>query len=201
MEAMNLEELTDCLLLLQKFGATRTRSVGIVGGLADGGGGISVSGSDACADNGLDVPELEPAIAAGLRELIGEVGSILRNPVDVSPAQFRGMDVLFESIRLVASDPGVELLIVQEDVDIMLSYLGDSETDSINHFLSTLQDECHKPLVMVMPPGSCEAKRLESVERMQEAGVPVFPTMSRAARAISIVSHRPTAFTNTPPLQ
>ena len=200
-EAMNLEELTDCLLLLQKIGATRARGIGIVGGLADGGGGISVSGSDACADNGLDIPELRSTTAAGLRELIGEVGSILRNPVDVSPAQFRGLDVLFESIKRVASDPGVELLIVQEDVDIMLSYLGDSETDSINDFLSTLPDVCRKPLVMVMPPGSCEAKRLVSVGRLQEARIPVFPTMSRAARAISLVSHRPNSFTSTPPLQ
>jgi len=200
-EAMNLEELTDCLLLLQKIGPTRTRRIGIIGGLADGGGGISVSGSDACADNGLDIPELEPATAAGLRELIGEVGSILRNPVDVSPAQFRGLDVLFESIRLVASDPRVGLLIVQEDVDIMLSYLGDRETDSINHFLSTLADECHKPLVMVMPPGSCEFKRLAAIERLQDAGVPIFPTMSRAARAVSLVSHRPNSFTNTSSLQ
>ena len=160
-----------------------------------------MSGSDACADNGLDIPELEPATAARLRELIGEVGSILRNPVDVSPAQFRGLDVLFKSIRLVASDPRVGLLIVQEDVDIMLSYLGDRETDSINHFLSTLADECHKPLVMVMPPGSCEFKRLAAIERLQDAGVPIFPTMSRAARAVSLVSHRPNSFTNTSSLQ
>ncbi len=200
-EAMNLEEMTDCLLLLQKVGPTRARSIGIIGGLADGGGGISVSGSDACADNGLDIPEMTPTTTAALLNLIGEVGSILRNPVDVSPAQFRGLDVLFESIRLVASDPGVELLIVQEDVDIMLSFLGDRETDSINDFLSALSKESHKPLVMVMPPGSCEPKRLESLERLQEAGVPVFPTMTRAARAISLVSHRPAPSTTRAPLQ
>jgi len=200
-EVTTLEEMADCLLLLQKVGPTRAKSVGIVGGLADGGGGISVSGSDACADNGLNVPELAPKTADRVRSLIGEVGSILRNPVDVSPAQFRGLDVLFDSIRLVASDPGVEVLIVQEDVDIMLSYLGDKETDRINEFLSTLPGESRKPLVMVMPPGSCEAERMASVGHLQKAGIPVFPTMSRAARAISLVSHRPPLSTYTISLQ
>jgi len=191
-EATNLEELTDCLLLLQKVGPTRARNIAIVGGLADGGGGISVSGSDACADNGLCVPELAQGTADRLRTLIGEVGSILRNPVDVSPAQFRGLDVLYESIRLVASDPNVELLIVQEDVDIMLSYMGESGTDHINDFLSRLPEEGRKSLIMVMPHGSCESRRLEAVEYLQAAGIPVYPTVSRAARAISLVSHRPT---------
>ena len=190
-EASNIEELADCLLLLQKIGPTRARKIGIVGGLADGGGGISVSGSDACADNGLSMPELTATTTSALVNLIGEVGSILRNPVDISPAQFRGLDVQFESIRLVAADPGVELLIVQEDVDIMLSYLGERETDSINEYLPTLPERTGTPLVMVMPPGSCESKRIESVERLQEAGVPVFPTMSRAASAISLVSRGP----------
>jgi len=200
-EATSIEELTDCLLLLQKVGPTRARNIGIVGGLADGGGGISVSGSDACADIGLNLPSLAASTTSSLAALIGEVGSILRNPVDISPAQFRGLDAQFESIRLVAADPGIELLIVQEDVDIMLSYLGEKETDSINGFLSTLSRETGTPLVMVMPPGSCEAKRGISVQRLQEAGVPVFPTMSRATRAIGLVSGRPGPIANEAALQ
>ncbi len=190
-EAANLEELSDCLLLLQQLGPIRARTISIVGGLADGGGGISVSGSDACNDNGLEVPQLEDATRQRLLELIGEVGSILRNPVDVSPAQFRGLDTLYETIRVVASDRSSDLLLLQEDVDIMHSFLGLPETRKVNAFLSGLPQEMGKPLVMVLPGGSAEMHRVEVEEQLLAAGIPVFPTMARAARAIALVTQRP----------
>ncbi len=189
-EASNLEELSDCLLLLQQLGPIRSRGVSIVGGLADGGGGISVSGSDACADNGIPVPLLHPETRQKLVELIGEVGSILRNPVDVSPAQFRGLETLYEAIRIVASDPSSDLLIIQEDVDIMHSFLGVPETRDVNAFLRELPRHIGKPLVIVLPGGSTEHHRVEAEEQLLDAGIPVFPTMARAARAIALVTQR-----------
>ena len=190
-EVHNLEELADCLLLLQQLGPVRTRNVGIVGGLADGGGGISVSGSDACNDNGLTVPPLHSETKERLLDLIGEVGSILRNPVDVSPAQFRGLDTLCETLRVIASDDAIELLMIQEDVDIMHSFLGVEETRDINAFLARFPQETHTPLVVVLPGGSAESHRVEVEEQLLAAGIPVFPTMARAARAVALVSQRP----------
>lgn len=190
-EARSLEELTDCLLLLQQLGAIRVRNVAVVGGLADGGGGISVSGSDACNDNALAVPELSTGTKETLQQLIGEVGSILRNPVDVSPAQFRGPETLFRALEVVAHEPGIDVILLQEDMDIMLSFLGRAETQVINTYLATLPKACGKPLVMVLPSGSAEAERVEVEGRLLAAGVPVFPTMARAARALGLLSHRP----------
>jgi acetate---CoA ligase (ADP-forming) len=190
-EAHNLEELTDCLLLLQQLGPIRAQNVGIVGGLADGGGGISVSGSDACNDNHLMVPPLETGTRDRLLELIGEVGSILRNPVDVSPAQFRGVATICDAVRLVASDNAIDLLMLQEDVDIMHSYLGVEETREVNLFLARLPAEMNKPLVVVLPGGSTEEQRVKVEEQLLVAGIPVFPTMARAARAVALVSRRP----------
>jgi acyl-CoA synthetase (NDP forming) len=190
-EARNIEELADCLLLLQQLGPIRARNVGIVGGLADGGGGISVSGSDACNDNGLGVPPLHEDTRRRLFDFIGEVGAILRNPVDVSPAQFKGVEAICESIRIVASDEGIELLIVQEDVDIMHSFLGVAETRDVNAFLARLPHEISTPLAVVLPVGSAERCRVQVEEDLLAAGIPVFPTMARAARAISLVGHRP----------
>jgi acyl-CoA synthetase (NDP forming) len=150
-----------------------------------------VSGSDACNDNGLSVPPLHPRTRERLLDLIGEVGSILRNPVDVSPAQFRGLDVLHEAIRVVASDDGIDLLIIQEDVDIMHSFLGVDETREVNEFLVKLPQETTKPIVIVLPVGSTESHRVAVEEQVLAAGIPVFPTMARAARAVSLVSGRP----------
>ncbi len=189
-EARSIEELSDCLLLLQQLGEFRAENVAIIGGLADGGGGISVSGSDACNDNALAVPELSPSTKESLKALLGEVGSILRNPVDVSPAQFRGLDTLFQAIRLVAEEPAIEIAVIQEDMDIMLSFLSAHETADINAFLARLRQECKKPFVLVLPPGSAETERIGAESQLLQAGVPVFPTMARAARAIALVGRR-----------
>ncbi len=190
-EARDLEELSDCLLLLQQLGRFRAASVAIVGGLADGGGGISVSGSDACNDNGLAVPPLQAVTRERLLNLIGQVGSILMNPVDVSPAQFRGLETLFEAIRVVALDESSDLLIVQEDVDIMHSFLGVEETRKVNAFLITLPQQTGRPLVIVLPSGSAERDRVEIESDLLAAGIPVFPSMMRAARSIALVGLRP----------
>ena len=200
-EAWNLEEMTDCLLLLQKLGTRRMSKVAVLGGLADGGGGISVSGSDACNDNGLSVPELTANTKNRLQELIGEVGSILRNPIDVSPAQFRGMDTLYEAIRTVTRDPGVEVLLIQEDMDIMLSFLGQPETDEVNRFLTGVSAETGMPLVMVMPPGANDPERAVVEQQLLAAGIPVMPTMARAARALAMIAHRPSGTPPSPALQ
>lgn len=109
------------------------------------------------------------------------MGSILRNPVDVSPAQFRGLDTLFRPIRLVAEEPTIEIIVIHEDMDIMLSFLSIHETADINAFLARLRQECKKPFVLVLPPGSAESERIEAESQLLQAGVPVFPTMARAA--------------------
>ncbi|MFW6056607.1 MAG: hypothetical protein ACOC9B_04790, partial [Chloroflexota bacterium] len=191
MEVRTLEELCDCLLLLQCLGRTSARSVAVVGGLADGGGGISVSGSDACAEVGLCLPELREPTRARLLELIGEVGSILRNPVDVSPAQFRGLETTYAAIRTVAEDPSVELLIVQMDMDIMASFLSTDDGIHIARFLATLPGECETPLIVVLPHGAAEEEREAARRIIASARVPVFPTICRAARALAVISGAP----------
>ncbi|MCX5998164.1 MAG: hypothetical protein NTU41_00845 [Chloroflexi bacterium] len=45
-----------------------------------------------------------------------------------------------------------------------------------------------KPLVVVLPAGSTEPKRIETEGRLVAARIPVYPTMERAAKAISNVS-------------
>ncbi len=86
---------------------------------------------------------------------------------------------------------GIDVILLQEDMDIMHSFLGQAETRVINAYLATLPKACGKPLVMVLPSGSAEAERVEVEGGLLAAGVPVFPTMARAARALGLLSHRP----------
>jgi len=184
-EVRSLEELSDALLCFQCSPYWKRGGIGIVGGLADGGGGISVSASDACVENGLDVPPLSQETRDNLAQILGKVGSILRNPVDVSQAQPRGLPVLFQAIGLVARDTRIGLLLIQEDVDILLPVYSWKGVEEINEFFIHLVDKCNKPVVVVLPPGSAEKERLEVEQKLLAARVAVFPSVERAAKAIS----------------
>ena len=181
-EVNNLEELTDTLLIFQQLNCWQGTSIAIIGGLADGGGGISVSASDACLESGLRVPLLSLETKQELGKLLGEVGSILRNPVDVSQA--RGMANLFKAIDLVARDTVIDIILIQEDIDILSPIYGQKGLEEINEFFMELRNRHNKPVIIVLPPGSAEPERLQIEQKLLPASVPVFCSMERAAKAI-----------------
>jgi acyl-CoA synthetase (NDP forming) len=183
-EVHGLEELTDTLLIFQQLGHGQGTSAAIIGGLADGGGGNSVAAGDACMENGLKVPPLSIETKQKLSELLGEVGSILRNPVDVSQAQFRGLAALFQAIDLVARDTVIDIVLIQEDIDILLPIYAGNGLEEINAFFIELGSRQNKPIIVVLPPGSAEPERLQIEQKLLSASVPVFCSMERAAKAI-----------------
>jgi acyl-CoA synthetase (NDP forming) len=188
-EVHSLEELTDTLLIFQQLNCWQGANVAIIGGLADGGGGISVSASDACMENALRVPPLSFETRQGLSKLLGEVGSILRNPVDVSQAHDRA--TLFQAIDLVARDAAIDAILIQEDIDILLPVYSQKGLDEINEFFMELKGSHKKPIIIILPAGSAEPERLEIEQKLLTASIPVFYSMERAAKAI----HKLTQYT------
>jgi acyl-CoA synthetase (NDP forming) len=183
-EVSSLEELTDTLLIVQQLGHAKGTRAAIIGGLADGGGGNSVAAGDACTENGLEVPPLSSETKQKLSKLLGEVGGILCNPVDVSQAQFRGLPTLFQAIDLVVRDTISDVVLIQEDTEILLPIYSRKGLEEINEFIMELGRRQSKPIIVVLPPGSVEAERLEIEQRLLAASIPVFYSMERAARAI-----------------
>jgi acyl-CoA synthetase (NDP forming) len=183
-EVHSMEELTDTLLILQQLRHWQGTRAAIIGGLADGGGGNSVAAGDACMENGLNVPPLSPRTRQKLSELLGEVGSILHNPVDVSQAQFQGLETLFESIDLVARDTVIDVILIQEDIDILLPIYARQGLEEINDFFIELAGRQNKPIIVVLPHGSAESERMQIEQKLLAASVPVFCSMERAAKAI-----------------
>jgi len=183
-EAHSLEELTDTLLIFQQLRHWQGTSAAIIGGLADGGGGNSVAAGDACMENGLKVPPLSLETKQKLSELLGEVGGILRNPVDVSQAQFRGLAALFQAIDLIARDTVIDIVLIQEDMDILLPIYSRKGLEEINEFFIELGSRQNKPIIVVLPPGSAEPERLQIEQKLLAASIPVFCSMERAAKAI-----------------
>jgi len=186
-EVNSLEELADVLLLFQKARHWQGSGVGIVGGLCGGGGGISVSAGDDCSEQGLNIPALSKATRQELISILGRVGSIVHNPVDISQGYGRP-SILRKVMEAIMSDVNIQLVIVQEDVDILLKYGSPQIVDTMNSTLMDLASKCSKPVVVVSPPGSSEVKRLKMENELSQASIPVFPTMERAARAIARVN-------------
>ena len=184
-EVHSLEELTDTLLIFPQIRCWQGIGTAIIGGLADGGGGISVSAGDVCVENGLEVPPLSLETKQELTRLLGEAGSIFRNPVDLSQAQPRGLATLFQAIDLVAGDHVTDIVLIQEDVDILLPIYSWKGLKEINEFLIELESKQNKPIIVVLPPGSAEPERLQIEQKLLAASIPVFASMERAAKAIS----------------
>ncbi len=184
-EVSGLEELTDTLLILQRLDRWPGMNAAVIGGLADGGGGISVSAGDAFAESGVNLPPLSAETEEGLSKLLGEVGSILRNPVDVSQAQPRGVPTLFRAIELVAADAAIDIVLIQEDVEILLPIYSPTGLEEINRFVIELAGRQDKPVMVILPPGSAEQERLQLEQRFLAASIPVFASPERAAKAIS----------------
>lgn len=188
LEVHDLEELTDTLLILQQSNDRYRINVAVIGGLADGGGGISVAAGDACTESGLMLPPLSAGTRGALSTLLGEVGSILRNPVDVSQAQPRGLPTLFQAMELVVADEIIDTVLIQEDVEILLPIFSVKGLEEINEFVINLAHRQRKPIVIILPPGSAEAERWRLEQRFLAASIPVFPSMARAARATANAS-------------
>jgi acyl-CoA synthetase (NDP forming) len=187
-EVRSLDEMTDTLLLLDRFGRLRRNNLGAICGLTDGGGGESVLISDVCAAAGIEVLPLTEKTRRELVRLIGQVGSVLGNPVDMSQCQSVPEKVEW-AMELVAGEPQIDVLLIYESAGVLLDFYPGEVTDAVNEVILGFAQKKVKPVVLVLPHGPAETRRREIEQRFVTAGVPVFPSIERAASAIRNVSY------------
>ncbi len=182
-EVHGLEEMCDTLLLLDRFGRRRPCRLGAMCGLTDGGGGESVLISDLCTAHGMEVPPLRRQTVAALEDCVGQVGSVLTNPVDMSQRQSVA-PVVRQALQLLADEPQIDIVMVYESCGLLLDAYPREVTEAVNRVFLDFSREGGKPLVLVLPDGPARARRREIEEAFRLARVPVFPGVERAARAI-----------------
>jgi acyl-CoA synthetase (NDP forming) len=183
-EVRSLEEMCDTLLLLDRFGRLSRGNLGAICGLTDGGGGEAVLISDVCTAAGIEVPLLREKTAKALVDLMGQVGSVLTNPVDMSQRQAIAPAVK-QALDLVGSEAQIDVIMFYENSGLLLDVYPREVTNAVNQAFLDFSRVRQKPLVLVLPPGPAEARRREIEEKFKQAGVPVFPNVERAAKAIS----------------
>jgi len=186
-EVGGLDELADTLLLFEKLGALLRNNLGVVCGVTDGGGGEAVLISDACAAVRIDVPTLSEKTEQELVSLLGRVGTVLCNPVDLSQ-RHRDALVLERAMELLAAEPHIDLIVVYQNAGVILDSFSKKVTEALNSAIVDFSQKCIKPVVVILPPGPAEMRRLEIEHSLARAGVPVFPSIERLAKAISNVN-------------
>jgi acyl-CoA synthetase (NDP forming) len=190
----NLEELADATVALLRLPPNTGRRVGVVGG----GGGISVAVTDACDRAGLEVPPLNQDVQEKLRSILPPAGTAFRNPVDIGaplvpPSIFEGV------MEAVACADGIDTVIATQAMYYALTGLLGPPSDQIPALIRALvevapraRERSGKPVVIVLPVGGDELDKLEAEKTRREIrdsylemGVPCFPTLERAVRAVA----------------
>jgi len=161
-------------------------SVGVVGG----GGGRAVQSADVCEEAGLRVPALPEAVRAMLRERAPELADWVDNPVDQS--------ILAGSA--VSGARVLELMLDAPELDALIANVGEDwvlgrpdAVDRMAHLVDRFADigrRAEKPIAFVLGPAdSPDETKWRAVEggrqRLTDARLAVYPSVDRAARALS----------------
>jgi acyl-CoA synthetase (NDP forming) len=104
----SFEQMMDTLLALHLLPPAKGRRVGII----TTPGGLAVTSTDACDQLGLAIPPLEAETRRQLAEIVDSMGTSVDNPVDLGLIGALAPDhYVKESIRVVAKDPNIDMLI------------------------------------------------------------------------------------------
>lgn len=103
----SFEEMTDCLLAFSWLPLPQGKRVAIISGM----GGTNVGTADNCIMIGLEMANFSEATLARLAEILPPVGAAATNPVDVGVAMLMNPQMYGETIKLLAEDENVDMLI------------------------------------------------------------------------------------------
>ncbi len=182
----DLEELLDLAMAFIHLGRPAGRRVGIVGR----GGGLGVVATDMCEKAGLKVPPFHPDTQNRLEELIPDAGTSARNPVEPDKGLAAWAAFYEEGLKAIDRDPGIDIILTHLGIDI---YGGtgrrlNQSLDETISILLKLSKQLSKPLVIVLYAGG-RAETINAVLQAQqkclEAGIPVYPSVPSAAKALS----------------
>ncbi len=111
MRARNLDEVVEAVEFLVHAPLPKGGRIGAIT-LSGGFRGLIM---DLAADHKLMLPALGDASRQRLEKVLG-VGSIVGNPLDAGYAALTNPNALVESVEVMLADPGIDILLVQEEV-------------------------------------------------------------------------------------
>jgi len=179
----SMNELVDAVMTMSLLPAPSGKGIFLIGG----GGGNSVSYSDTCVREGLDVPALSDSTMAALRESVPTAGSIAGNPLDMWQT-FMDANYLGGVLDLAYKDPAVSMAMVDRLITRKAFHMPDG-LDSNPETIAFVKERQHeKPTVFLVDSdgGDPDLAQKGAVLRAQycRAGIPAYPSVRRAAKAL-----------------
>jgi len=191
--AATLADLVDLAVAFYFLPPLLSNRVGVVGG----GGGQSVLSADEWEEAGFNIVPLPGEIEELIRETMPELWwGWIRNPVDVSllPGDALGSGFISRSMEIMARSENIDLVVANIAVggpfskSVFAAYAKIIIEDIIKVGSTTA-----KPLVVVLDTGAMGTddfgherwhSMIEARARLVAAGIPVYPSASKAAQAL-----------------
>lgn len=146
--------------------------------------------ADTCEFEGFEVPPLPSEMREEIRAFAPSVWSLISNPMDGSV--MGGFETMARSFQMGAQWEGVDLLIGNSGAIWLLDDpQGAGQHELSLQFMVNLAREAQKPMVIFINSGDTTIPwRVEALlkaeELCREAGIPVYPNIRRAARALAL---------------
>ncbi len=179
----SMDEWVDAVMAFCLLPASGGKRVFLIGG----GGGNSVGNGDTCVRHGLDVPSLSNATMERLRETVPVAGSIAGNPLD-EWRTFEDTAYLKEILKLGFADPKIDMIVIDRMIPRKAFHMT-GEIDPTPSIIDLIKrNEHRKPVVFTADSegGDPELAAKGATLRAQfcKAGIPAYPSLDRAARAL-----------------
>lgn len=185
--ASGVDEVTDVLLALEHLGRKPGKKLLISGG----GGGLGTYGADIAESEGLSIPPINGSVLERLQEILNSAGAVAGNPLDIG-APVIHLPVFAAAMSEAAANPTTDILVFDLAVNFAEHLVGEERLFEVVDVFVEARRATGKGVVLVLYSRSCDADNVtfESLrrrmrDRLHEAGIPVYPSMSRAIRAIA----------------
>ncbi len=181
----SMQEMADVLLAFQFLPPAAGKKIVLVGG----GGGNSVAAADTCEEEGFEIPPISSEMKDEMRAFDPEVANLFSNPIDGSA--MGGFQTVFQAYTMGFQWDGADLVIANSSpIWLMGDPEGVERHEMGLEFMIDLAQKISKPVVLYVDPGdSTEPWRVEALtkvrERCQQTGIPVYPSIRRAARSLA----------------
>ncbi len=189
-EASGVDEVCDVLLALKHLGRRPGRRLMLCGG----GGGLGTYAADLAEEAGLEVPPPEGESLARLHEILDVPGAAVGNPLDIGTPLIH-LPTFARAMREAAANPAADILVFDIALNFAYDLVGEEGLDAAMDMLIAVKEESPRPVVVVLYSRTIgsediafEALLRRLREKLLAAGVPVYPSMPRAVRALSLIN-------------
>ncbi|MGV4928125.1 GNAT family N-acetyltransferase (plasmid) [Streptomyces sp. BHT-5-2] len=173
-----LGELLDTAALLHSQPLPHGDRVAVVSNA----GGVGVLTADACADVGLAVPELPPALADDLLGML-PTGAGAGNPIDTTPAVT--VPELSRCVERIAASGAVDAVVVALVPTALTTAVGTDLLDALTSAPRTARAKCPLAAVLLDQP-----ERVRLLRTDDGRAVPAYGEAQSAARALRHATER-----------